>query len=241
MLRAPFRPNTTYELHQHVLWEIQNHGPLCDLNYIDVSQLTSLQSIFMNTEFNGDISKWDVFNVANMSGLFLGSAFNGDISKWRPVSLKEAYEMFRDCPFEGDLSAWELPNLDGHSDMVPVPFAGNLPNWRTAQRCTSYWTTFQLRDIERFRTHLTQWTDNNKALYPAISLAELLTNGLASEMAHASPDLVHFCQRYRTVESLLMGMALDDGQAVLDTAAACMRSTCATEDVYSLPLEVEGI
>ena len=126
MLRPTFQPKTTSELQRYVSLEITTHGPHCDLNHIDISLLASLQSVFMNTEFNGDISQWDVSNITDMSGLFLGSAFNGDISQWRPLALKEAYEMFRGCPFEGDLSAWELPNLDNRSDMVPVPFAGNL-------------------------------------------------------------------------------------------------------------------
>ena len=97
-----------------------------------------------------------------------------------------------------------------------------------------------MRDMKGFRTYLSQWTDTNKALYPAIALAEMLTSGYAGEMAHASPDLVRFRQRYQMVESLLMGMDLPDRQEVLDMAAAYMGNTCVTDEVYALPLEDSG-
>ena len=39
-------------------------------------------SMFKNSVFNGDISKWDVSNVESMNQMFYKSEFNGDISNW---------------------------------------------------------------------------------------------------------------------------------------------------------------
>ena len=57
---------------------IESEGPNCDLNWIDTSGITDMNSLFCITnstifkEFNGDISKWDVSNVEDMSYMFYG-------------------------------------------------------------------------------------------------------------------------------------------------------------------------
>ena len=61
---------------------IEKYGPNCDLNFIDVSQVTDMLDLFKSSGFNGDISQWDVSNVTDMTLMFLGSPFNGDISRW---------------------------------------------------------------------------------------------------------------------------------------------------------------
>ena len=35
--------------------------------------------MFMESQFNGDISNWNVSNVYDMNGMFYGSQFNIDI------------------------------------------------------------------------------------------------------------------------------------------------------------------
>lgn len=116
--------------------EMKQRGPNCDLNHIDVSEVTdfsyvfenskfngdiskwnmrraqNLNYMFSNSEFNGDISQWDVSNVLTMQSAFSHSAFQGDISRWDVRKVNNVFGMFLECPFDGDLSAWNLPQDD---------------------------------------------------------------------------------------------------------------------------------
>src|SRR5574344_420907 len=82
------QPKTRDELKKIIKDRISKEGPNCDLNDIDVSQITNMSDLFYNSDFTGDISKWDVSNVENAGSMFLLSKFNGDISNWNTRKMR---------------------------------------------------------------------------------------------------------------------------------------------------------
>ena len=81
-LRRMFRGCTNI-----VIDNIQNWG---------VSHVTSLDEMFMQTNFNGDISGWDVSNVDDMTSCLRGcSNFSYDISNW---NVSKVLDMYYFCP-----------------------------------------------------------------------------------------------------------------------------------------------
>jgi len=89
------------------LKEIVKTSPYnADLNYLDVSNITSLVGLFFGLKFNGNISNWNVSNVTSMAGMFYKSSFDGDISKWKIQNVSNMTRMFTGSKYSGDLSKW---------------------------------------------------------------------------------------------------------------------------------------
>ena len=90
-------PKATNEsIRQIVRDTIKAKGNAIDLNIIDVSEVTDMSYLFLNSPFNGNIEEWDVSNVINMTGMFMNPKFDGDISKWDVGKVKK-----HECCFDG--------------------------------------------------------------------------------------------------------------------------------------------
>lgn len=106
-----------HELCYHIHRLISENGIFCDLNSLDVSEITDLSYVFANRNFRGDISKWDVSKVKNMSGMFYNSSFNGDLSCWDVKQVEIMDSMFEGSLFNQDLSTWSLSSATSLSRM----------------------------------------------------------------------------------------------------------------------------
>ena len=126
-----YHPKDKGELQNLVRKLIEERGNEADLNDIDVSKVTSMNYMFFNTEFNGDISKWEVINVTSMYNMFGDSPFNGDISKWNVSNVKDMSYMFYGAKkFNQNISNWKVSNDTTMEDMFKdSPLEKNPPKW----------------------------------------------------------------------------------------------------------------
>ena len=123
----------TKEELQNLIKDILRVNPKANLNFIDVSHITDMSSLFVSSQFNGDISQWDVSNVTDMSEMFAYSRFNGDISNWNTAKVKDMSGMFMYSKFNGDLSKWNVSHVKNMECMFDnSKFNNDISKWDTS-------------------------------------------------------------------------------------------------------------
>ena len=101
-----YHPKSTTELRK-ILWDLlEKRGENANLNDIDTSNITFMDSLFSDSYFNGNISGWDVSNVEDMDFMFYNSDFNGDISDWDVSKVEHMRDMFLKSPLEKNPPKW---------------------------------------------------------------------------------------------------------------------------------------
>jgi surface protein len=129
--------------------EMKKYGDGCSLNHIDISQVTDMSSLFMNSPFHGDISQWDVSHVKDMSHMFertdpLSRSLYYAASKHTPKKqnfrsfIRLVNQSLASVPFNGDISQWDVSNVEDMSFM----FSGSIFN-----QDISGWNTSRVRDM----------------------------------------------------------------------------------------------
>jgi hypothetical protein len=124
--------NDNAHLRELIKVMIELNGFDCDLNVIDVSNVTDMSAIFYKSPFNGDISQWNVSNVTCMNRMFAGSSFDGDISNWNVSNVKDMCYMFYGALFAGDIDGWDVSNVSGMYEIFSgsvLEKSGKLPKW----------------------------------------------------------------------------------------------------------------
>lgn len=125
-------------LYRTVSEAMQAHGPMVNLNHLDVSGVRIFDGLFENSAFNGCIDKWDTSSAQSMSRMFKNSSFNGDLSGWNVKKVGVMDQMFKDSAFTGDLSKWDVSALEIMNGMFEgAAFNGDLSQWRLSNRFNS--------------------------------------------------------------------------------------------------------
>ena len=128
--KPKYQPKTTKELRDLIKELIEERGNEANLNDVDVSQITDMNELFYDSQFNGDISKWNVSNVENMALMFKNSKFNGDISKWNVSKVWDMSWMFSDSQFNGNISKWNVSGVKNMDGMFwRSKFNRDISNW----------------------------------------------------------------------------------------------------------------
>lgn len=104
--------------------------PDADLNWLDVSEITNMDRLFMNQDFNGNISEWDVSHVTSMNSMFNGSSFNGNISNWNVINVEYANQMFAHSEFNSYIGDWRFRSLESGDEMFwGTNFNQDISKW----------------------------------------------------------------------------------------------------------------
>ena len=107
-----------------------NHN-IYDLNFIDTSKITNMSNLFMNCEYDIDVSNWDVSNVTTTFCMFVGCEnFNCDLSYLDVSNVTDMDNMFVNCKkFNCDLSDWDISNITRWKNMFGGCDKMTIPNW----------------------------------------------------------------------------------------------------------------
>lgn len=168
-------PKTREQLRYVINNEIEEKGYDCDLNHIDVSEITDMSYLFSDAysggrigfdtnvvEFEGSISKWDVSNVKSMKGMFEGNRyFSGNISKWDVSNVEDMSSMFEKSVFKEDISRWNVSNVKDMSCMFYCSEFGKRGN------DISLWDVSNVEDMSQmfygtyFNSDISRWNVSN--------------------------------------------------------------------------------
>ena len=107
-------------------------------------QVTKLDGLFRNTDFNADIGYWDVSAVTDFTGMFqFNPYFNQDLSGWdvsnKTTSLRGIFN--HSGAADQDLSGWDVSNVtdffaafgSDHSKWSPANYDATLNAWSNLQ------------------------------------------------------------------------------------------------------------
>lgn len=106
-----------------------------DVSNWDTSNVTNMQFTFaLNSNFNKNIGHWDTSNVINMFGIFYKSySFNQELDNWNVSKVENMGHMFAYSNFNKDIKSWNVSNVSNMGSMFSFSkFNKNINNWNTS-------------------------------------------------------------------------------------------------------------
>jgi surface protein len=133
-------------------------------NFFDSASqtITDMKDMFLNSDFNQDISNWNTSNVTTMERMFFRAKnFNQSINNWNTSNLINMDTMFyRADTFNQPLNNWNTSKVTNMEDafMLAIAFNQPLNNWNTSN-VTTMESMFCC--AESFNQPLNNWNTSN--------------------------------------------------------------------------------
>ena len=124
----------------------------------NVTNTTDMDFLFYShPTFNDDISHWDVSNVTTMFSMFLGNDFNQPLNTWNVSKVENMQNMFnKQANFNQELNNWDVSNVTTMFGMFNNCSSFNQPlnNWTPSSALSM---RFMFRGATPFNQDLTSW------------------------------------------------------------------------------------
>ena len=112
-----------------------NFSTAHNFNAWDMSGVTGMLAMFLNTQFNQPIGSWNTGAVTITNAMFGSTPFNQDISGWDMSSNTDAQTMFNNATaFNQDISGWNTSNMFNMIGMFQdaTAFNQDISGWDTS-------------------------------------------------------------------------------------------------------------
>lgn len=138
-----------------------------DPSLMCTSNVSDLSSLFRNSDFNEDISKWDTSNVTNMQFTFaLNSNFNKDIGHWDTSNVINMYGMFyKAYSFNQEIDSWNISKVE---DMGHMFAYGNFNKEIKSWNVSNVNNMGSMFTFSKFNKDISNWNVSNIASEPLL-------------------------------------------------------------------------
>ena len=172
----------------------------------NISNVTSLFYMFLQSGFNKYIGDWNTTNVTNMQGVFESTAFNQNIGNWNTSNVTTMLGMFAyNSAFNQNIGNWNTSNVTNMSYMFDNATAFNQD--------ISNWDINQVTTFSNFMPGVTLSTTNYDALLVGWE-AQAPTSGLSVNFGNSKYTLGSAAATARASLISTYGWTITDGGGI---------------------------